>query len=354
MNIIVKHNYLLIGSLMLIILGVCVAILTLLKKSKNSQYTKPVRIISLCMLILGGIGLSVNVLNGYHFHNQKWTSTYMDEYNYIPISLLVLSILSICLLFLTFLKSGKNIKSMRIISIGVLILGIIGIAVNALKGYYFNGLESDILLKQSIGGTVLFPSKDVYYEVNTKYGVIKSIDENEYIERSRNQSEYRETISKESQQILETAGYDIFIEDGKTYFITLNNNIYFVTDNGNGEQSCMKYDNLTATVDNNFSPKFLSTRYTMGLSGLSISALKEVAAIDTYPELANCVQRYETNQITYGDIMISNGRIVICMIDNSEPNDANWILYEYDPYLNDFKLLCKARHSNIKDIIFLS
>lgn len=281
---------------------------------------------------------------------------YIDEYNYMPIGLLVLLIPGACVTFLTLLKSfkkQKNIKYIRIISICALIFGGIGISANVLKGYYFNNLESDMLIRQSIGYIALFPSKDVYYKVNTEYGVLKSIDDNEYIEQSRVQSEYREAVLKESQQIIEAAGYDVLNEYGNYYLVTLNNNIYFAVDNGNSGYSYLKYDNLTASVDNDFSPKFLSKSYTMGLTGLSLSGLEEIAAVDAYPELTDCVHRYETNQIKYGDIIISDERIVVCMIDNSEPYTANWILYEYDQSLKDFKLLCKTRSYTPEDIFFL-
>lgn len=276
---------------------------------------------------------------------------YIDEFNYIPISLLVLLIIGVCVTFLTLFKSvkkQKNVKHIRIISICVLIFGGIGIAINVLKGYYFNTLESDILIKQSMNFIVLYPSKDVYYKVNTKYGIIKSIDENEYTEQSRVQSEYRETVLKESQQILEFAGYDVLIEYGDPCLITINNNIYFAVDNGNGEPSYLKYDNSTASVDNNFSPKFLSKGNIKVLS-----RLKEIAAVDTYPELTNCIQKYETNKVEYGEIVISDDRIVVSMLDNSEPYTANWLLYKYDQPLNELKLLCKTHPYNTEDIFFL-
>lgn len=249
---------------------------------------------------------------------------YIDEYNYIPIGLLVLLILGVCVSFITFLKNVKKrkyAKHIRIVSICVLFFGAIGLLVNVLKGYYFNNLESDILLKQSINFIALYQSKDVYYEVNTEYGVIKSIDENEYTERSREQREYRETISKESQQILESVGYDVVIEYGAPCLVTLNNNIYFAVDNGNGEQSYLKYDNSTASIDSDFSPESLSK----GNIGV-LSKLMEIASVDTCPELISCIQRYEINQIEYGGTIISNGQIVVCMLDNSEPYTANWLL----------------------------
>lgn len=276
---------------------------------------------------------------------------YIDEYNYIPSSLLVLLILGICVTFITLLKSVKKrkyIKHIRIVSICVLFFGAIGLSVNVLKGYYFNNLESDILLKQSINFMALYPSKDVYYEINTEYGIIKSIDENEYTERSRIQSEHKDTISKESQQILESAGHDVVIEYGEPCIVTLNNNIYFAVDNGNGELSYLKYDNSIASVDNDFSPKYLSKGNIRVLSKLN-----EIASVDTYPELISCVQRYETVQIEYSGIITSNGRIVVCMLDNSEPYTANWLLYEYDQSLKDFKLLCKTRPYRTEEVIFL-
>ena len=276
---------------------------------------------------------------------------YIDEYNYIPIGLLVLLILGVCVSFIAFLKNVKKrkyAKHIRIVSICVLFFGAIGLLVNVLKGYYFNNLESDILLKQSINFIALYQSKDVYYEVNTEYGVIKSIDENEYTERSREQREYRETISKESQQILESVGYDVVIEYGAPFLVTLNNNIYFAVDNGNGEQSYLKYDNSTASIDSDFSPESLSK----GNIGV-LSKLMEIASVDTCPELISCIQRYEINQIEYGGTIISNGRIVVCMLDNSEPYTANWLLYEYDQSLKDFKLLCKTRPYKTEEVIFL-
>lgn len=276
---------------------------------------------------------------------------YIDEYNYIPIGLLVLLILGVCVSFITFLKNVKKrkyAKHIRIVSICVLFFGAIGLFVNVLKGYYFNNLESDILLKQSINFIALYQSKDVYYEVNTEYGVIKSIDENEYTERSREQREYRETISKESQQILESVGYDVVIEYGAPFLVTLNNNIYFAVGNGNGEQSYLKYDNSTASIDSDFSPESLSK----GNIGV-LSKLMEIASVDTCPELISCIQRYEINQIEYGGTIISNGRIVVCMLDNSEPYTANWLLYEYDQSLKDFKLLCKTRPYKTEEVIFL-
>lgn len=276
---------------------------------------------------------------------------YIDEYNYIPIGLLVLLILGVCVSFITFLKNVKKrkyAKHIRIVSICVLFFGAIGLLVNVLKGYYFNNLESDILLKQSINFIALYQSKDVYYEVNTEYGVIKSIDENEYTERSREQREYRETISKESQQILESVGYDVVIEYGAPFLVTLNNNIYFAVDNGNGEQSYLKYDNSTASIDSDFSPESLSK----GNIGV-LSKLMEIASVDTCPELISCIQRYEINRIEYGGTIISNGRIVVCMLDNSEPYTANWLLYEYDQSLKDFKLLCKTRPYKTEEVIFL-
>ena len=276
---------------------------------------------------------------------------YIDEYNYIPIGLLVLLILGVCVSFITFLKNVKKrkyAKHIRIVSICVLFFGAIGLLVNVLKGYYFNNLESDILLKQSINFIALYQSKDVYYEVNTEYGVIKSIDENEYTERSREQREYRETISKESQQILESVGYDVVIEYGAPCLVTLNNNIYFAVDNGNGEQSYLKYDNSTASIDSDFSPESLSK------GNISVlSKLMEIASVDTCPELISCIQRYEINQIEYGGTIISNGQIVVCMLDNSEPHTANWLLYEYDQSLKDFKLLCKTRPYKTEEVIFL-
>lgn len=276
---------------------------------------------------------------------------YIDEYNYIPIGLLVLLILGVCVSFITFLKNVKKrkyAKHIRIVSICVLFFGAIGLLVNVLKGYYFNNLESDILLKQSINFIALYQSKDVYYEVNTEYGVIKSIDENEYTERSREQREYRETISKESQQILDSVGYDVVIEYGAPFLVTLNNNIYFAVDNGNGKQSYLKYDNSTASIDSDFSPESLSK----GNIGV-LSKLMEIASVDTCPELISCIQRYEINQIEYGGTIISNGRIVVCMLDNSEPYTANWLLYEYDQSLKDFKLLCKTRPYKTEEVIFL-
>lgn len=252
-----------------------------------------------------------------------------------------------------FLKSFKNrkyIKYIIIISICVMILAVIGISVYVLKACYFNNLESVILVKQEVSGVwIKSPVEYVYYEVNTEYGILKSIDENEYTERSRVQIEYRETTLKESQEILESQGYDVLMEYGEPCLVTLNNNIYFAVDDGNGGQSYLKYDNAAASVDNHFSPELISKGNIRVLS-----KLKEIASVDTYPELTNCVQRYETNQVEYGEIMISNGRIVVCMVDNSEPYTANRLLYEYDQSSKEFKLLCKPSSSRrIEDIIFL-
>lgn len=278
---------------------------------------------------------------------------YIDQYDYAPTWLQALIILGGCATFLTLLKKCKGhkyIKHVRILSICVMLFGVIGMAANALRGYYYNNLQSDVLVKQyaPISWIQLTNADYSYYKVNTKHGILKSIDATEYAEQSRIQSERRESTLKEAQQILEAAGYDVLVEYGDPCLVTLNNDIYFSLNDGNDGQTYLKYDVSTASVDNDFSPQFISKGRQRVLR-----ELMEMAAVDAYPGLTNCVQGHESKQIEYGEVLILDGRIIVCMLDNSEPFTANWLLYEYDQSMNELNFLCKTNMSSIADVIFL-
>ncbi|MGN0375434.1 MAG: hypothetical protein ACI4EN_08035 [Butyrivibrio sp.] len=223
----------------------------------------------------------------------------------------------------------------------MVILGIVGISANALKRHYYSNLPSDILIKQEVSGTWIKPSEEyVYYKVNVKHGIIKSIDVNEYTEKSSDHDQAVKNSLDEAQQLLKSAGYEVNCP------VVLDNCIYFSADNGNNGQSYYKYDKSTASIDKNFTPQPC-------LKGESNNVLMEMAAIDKYPELKDCIQKHETQQIEYGEIIISNEKVFVCMFDNSEKYSAKWLLYEYNPTFKELTLLCETKPYRIADIVFL-
>lgn len=276
----------------------------------------------------------------------------IDDYNYAPIGIIALLIIGVISAF-AFKKSrskptnNRYIKSIRIISVSCVILATSALLLNAIRGIYYSSLPSDIVMCQEVTGTwIIPPVKYVYYAVNVKHGVVKSIDESKYNNEYAKYIEQENEEKEKAQQLLESIGYHIPLSDVNKHIVILDNNIYFSIENDNDELAFFKYDKSSNSIHSNISSQTMQ-------NVLNQENLTEFATLDAYPQIKECISRYETSEVEYGYLLISNQRVIVCLFDNSEKYSVNWLVYEYIPESNNLVFLSKTNSYNIINIIFL-